>query len=47
MTWALAALCGQVEVTLDDFNCVSVSYPGFIDDVCALASQNESGADVQ
>lgn len=47
MTWALAALCGQVEVTLDDFDCVSVSYPGFIDDVYALTSLNESGADVQ
>ncbi len=38
MTWALAGLCGNEPVSVRDFGCVSVSYPGFINDIERLAS---------
>lgn len=36
MTWALAGLCAGVSVRVADFESVSVSYPGFLDDVRSL-----------
>ncbi len=33
MTWALAGLCGHTSVGIRDFDCVAVSYPGFLDDI--------------
>lgn len=38
MTWALAGFCGSQPVTVRDFSCVSVSYPGFVHDIERLAS---------
>lgn len=38
MTWALAGLCGSVPVNVRNFDCVAVSYPGFINDIERLAS---------
>ena len=32
MTWALAGLCGETPVSVEDFGCVDVSYPSFLDD---------------
>lgn len=37
MTWSLAGLVGKAPVTVQDFACVAVSYPGFLDDVRKLA----------
>ena len=37
MTWALVGLTGQVPVTVRDFGCVAVSYPGFLTDMERLA----------
>ncbi len=39
MTWALAGLCGTTPVTVLDFDCVSVSYPGFLDEMERLSSK--------
>jgi 3-phosphoshikimate 1-carboxyvinyltransferase len=36
MTWAIAGLCFGVETTVDDFECVGVSYPGFLGDLTSL-----------
>lgn len=36
MTWALAGLTGGVDVTIENFEAVSVSYPRFLDDVRSL-----------
>ncbi len=33
MTWALAGLCGNNPVEVSDFDCVAVSYPGFLEDI--------------
>lgn len=38
MTWALAGLCGNAPVKIKGFDCVSVSYPGFLNDIERLAS---------
>ena len=38
MTWALAGLCGSHPVELDDFACVDVSFPGFIDAIRGLCA---------
>jgi len=38
MTWALAGLCGSVPVEVEGFECVAVSYPGFLDDVRKLVA---------
>lgn len=37
MTWALVGLTGAVPVQIDGFEAVSVSYPGFLDDIASLA----------
>ncbi len=37
MTWALVGLCGNTAVEIKDFDCVSVSYPNFLDDIKKLA----------
>ena len=37
MTWALVALTGVREVRVRNFEAVEVSYPGFLDDMTALA----------
>lgn len=37
MTWALVGLTGTVPVRIDGFEAVSVSYPGFLDDIASLA----------
>lgn len=37
MTWALAGLCGQRPVEVEDFGAVSVSYPRFLEDMERLA----------
>lgn len=39
MTWALAGLCGTVPVQVEDFACVAISYPGFLDDVEKLVAR--------
>ena len=31
MTWALVGLCGNTPVKVTDFDCVAVSFPGFMD----------------
>lgn len=36
MTWALLGLCSNSPVEVEDFDCVAVSYPGFLDDVNKL-----------
>lgn len=36
MTWALAGMTAGATVVVDDFQAVSVSYPGFLDDVRSL-----------
>lgn len=36
MTWALVGLTGTVPVRIDGFEAVSVSYPGFLDDIASL-----------
>lgn len=38
MTWALAGLSGSGEVTVTRFEAVSVSYPGFADDLAGLGA---------
>jgi len=38
MTWALAGLCGAHPVELDDFDCVDVSFPGFMDSIRGLCA---------
>lgn len=37
MTWALAGLCGDVPVTVENFESVKVSYPDFLSDMQRLA----------
>ena len=37
MTWALAGLVGNNPVEINDFSCVKVSYPNFLDDMERLA----------
>lgn len=37
MTWALVGLCGTSSVQVTDFDCVSVSYPSFLEDIEKLA----------
>lgn len=37
MTWALVGLCGNTPVEVTDFDCVSVSFPGFLEDIQRLA----------
>ncbi len=37
MIWALVGLTGTVPVRIDGFEAVSVSYPGFLDDIASLA----------
>ena len=37
MCWAMVGLCGKVGVQVRDFEAVSVSYPGFLDDIERLA----------
>lgn len=39
MTWALAGLCGHAPVKVRGFDCVSVSYPSFLDDIEGLAKR--------
>ncbi len=39
MTWALVGLCGNTPVKVTDFECVSVSYPDFMEDITRLAKQ--------
>lgn len=34
--WALAGMCFDVDVTVDDFACAAVSYPGFLEDMAKL-----------
>ena len=36
MTWYIAGLCMRREVTLDDADCVAVSWPDFFEDIAAL-----------
>ena len=36
LTWAVAALSGQKPITIEDFDCVDVSYPNFLEDVSNL-----------
>ena len=36
MTWALAGLVGNAAVRIADFEAVSVSYPGFLEDIRSL-----------
>lgn len=36
MCWALAGLCGEVTTSVDDFDCVSVSYPTFLEDILEM-----------
>lgn len=36
MCWALAGLCGGVTTSVDDFDCVSVSYPTFLEDILKM-----------
>jgi 3-phosphoshikimate 1-carboxyvinyltransferase len=36
LTWAVAALSGQKPIRIEDFDCVDVSYPNFLDDVSNL-----------
>ncbi len=36
LTWAVAALSGKRALSIDDFDCTSVSYPNFLDDVYSL-----------
>lgn len=38
MTWALVGLCGSAPVEVSDFDCVSVSYPRFLEDMERLAN---------
>lgn len=38
MTWALVGLCGTVPVKVTDFDCVAISYPGFLDDMKKLVA---------
>ncbi len=33
MTWALVGLCGNTPVKVTDFDCVGVSFPGFLDSI--------------
>lgn len=37
MTWALAGLCGDVPVTVENFESVKISYPDFLSDMQRLA----------
>lgn len=37
MTWALAGLCGNAPVEVNGFDCVGVSFPGFLDEIARLA----------
>ena len=37
ITWAVAALSGQKPITIDNFDCVDVSYPNFLEDVSNLS----------
>ena len=37
MTWALVGLCGNAPVEVTDFECISVSYPSFLEDIEKLA----------
>lgn len=37
MTWAVAGLCGANPIEIQGFDAVSVSYPGFLDDIRMLA----------
>ncbi len=37
MTWALVGLCGAVDVGVENFECCSVSYPRFLDDIERLS----------
>ena len=36
MTWALVGLCGNTPVKVSDFDCVNVSFPGFLDTIQKL-----------
>ena len=36
MTWALVGLCGNTPVRVTDFDCVNVSFPGFLDTIQKL-----------
>ena len=38
MTWALVGLCSKTPVSVRDFDCISVSYPQFLDDIHKVAS---------
>ena len=37
ITWAVAALSGEKPITVEDFDCVGVSYPNFLEDVSNLS----------
>jgi 3-phosphoshikimate 1-carboxyvinyltransferase len=39
MSLAVAALCSQGESSIRNFECSSVSYPGFIDDINSISSE--------
>ncbi|MDO4841740.1 MAG: 3-phosphoshikimate 1-carboxyvinyltransferase [Phoenicibacter congonensis] len=36
ITWAIAGMVGKKPIEVEDFDCVSVSYPNFIEDVTSL-----------
>lgn len=38
IVWAIAALSGTKPINIEDFDCVSVSYPKFLDDIDKLTS---------
>ena len=38
MTWSLPGLCGSVPVAVRGFECVAISYPGFLNDMKRLGS---------
>ena len=37
MTWALAGLCGNAPVEVENFDSVKISYPQFLTDIERLA----------
>ena len=37
LTWAIAALSGKEPIAIENFECIDVSYPNFLDDVKGLA----------
>ena len=36
ITWAIAGLVGKKSISVEDFDCIDVSYPHFLDDVKKL-----------